>query len=99
MQLRHQHWRAELVSTQDPVKSFDDRAPRLRNPMPLRALEERRSHSVLMDRIDFVEVDNQSGCCIVEPWPLSVGTLAGNQFSGAGIGEFDCASDIHHIAV
>jgi glycosyltransferase involved in cell wall biosynthesis len=51
VQPRHQHGHAELILTQNPIKSFDDRAPGLRDAMLLCVLKKCWSHSALMDRI------------------------------------------------
>src|SRR4051812_16708178 len=59
-QIRNEHGPRQLIATQNPVEPFDDGTLSFRHPVPFRDLQERRSHAILMNRIDFVEIENAS---------------------------------------
>src|SRR5208282_5869516 len=67
--------------------------------MLLCALEESRCHTALVDRIDFVKVDNQPARRIEKPWPLAIGTLPRNQLPGAGIRDFNCSNIVRKFTI
>src|SRR3954468_16314860 len=66
--------------------------------MLLRALEKRGRHTILMDRVDFIKIENSSGCCIEEPRPLPLRALPFNQLASAPIGSLDGAIITHQLA-
>src|SRR5581483_4201099 len=99
MQLGYKHRNPQLIFAEDPIKSLDDCRAGLRDSVLLCPLEESRSHAVLMDRIDFVEVDNSSACYIKEPRPLALWTLQCNHVPSAFIRDFNCPLVVRQLPI
>src|SRR6266853_1701855 len=99
MQIGHEHGCRQLILAQDPIESLDNGVSRFQDPVLLCELEECRSHAVLMDRIDLVEIENPSACSVEKPRPLAIRTLPFNQFPSACICDLNCPIIVHQLTI
>src|SRR5690242_594914 len=75
LEFRHEHRPAELVLTQNPFKAPYQRLARFTYPVALRAFQQRRRHSKLVDRVDLVKIENAALVSVQKPGPLALRSL------------------------
>ena len=99
MQVGHEHGPRQLIVTKYPLKTFNQRVSRVPHIVTFGALQKRRRHSILMNRINFVIIKNSSALCIKKPGPLAIGALQVNQLAYACIGDLDAVAVLGKLTV
>src|ERR1700730_2573681 len=86
MQFRYEHRLAQLVLAEHPVEALYQRRPGFMDIVPFRTFQQSGSHSVLVDRVNLVEVENTATLSVKEPGPFAARTLQRDQLAGTGVG-------------
>src|SRR5262245_49192784 len=73
--IRNQHRFIQLVASVDPSKTFDKSVSCVRYIMLFCMFEKCGRHTVLVDRVDFIIVDDPPLRHIIKPWPFAIWTL------------------------
>src|SRR5262249_53049138 len=85
-----EHGNMQFILSEYPIKPFDQCLGRSCNTMLFCKLQESGSHTMLMHRVHFVEIDHLAPRTEVEPGPLALRPLQRNQFACTGIGQCYC---------
>ena len=86
---RHEHRPGQLIVTKYPFETPDQRISSFRDTVLLGTFQESRGHSILMDGIDLIKIENSAILRVEEPGPLAMRTLQVNQFARACVCDFD----------
>src|SRR5436305_12418286 len=89
MPIGNQHRYPQLVRAEYPIEPLDQSSLSFGDTVALSKLQKCWGHPVLMNRIDFVEIDHDTQPGIEEPRPLSPWALQRYEASRASASHFD----------
>src|SRR5262249_50907393 len=93
------HGAAQFVVAEKPNKAFHQSLTRAWHAMRNRMMQDCWCHTVLMHRINFIEVDDLPSARRKKPRPFSPRTLQCDQPGDASICRRDSKRIVHHLAI